>query len=163
MGYYKRAAEMFDLDEHGKSSLTKCNIKVAEYAATAGDVEEPIRTFESEGEKALHNSLTQFGAKEHFLCAGILHLVAGDSVTVNLVVERYGSLDPRFASSREGELLAALAETFESRDVDGFIGRLQDYDSVTKLDHWKYDLLLKVKESMQPTGGGNDLETVDLT
>ncbi|CAE8584904.1 unnamed protein product [Polarella glacialis] len=47
--FYKRAAEMFELDDHGKSNFTKCNLKYAEYAAKDGQLEEAIRIFESEG------------------------------------------------------------------------------------------------------------------
>merc|ERR1712178_598046 len=118
--YYKRAAEMFELDEHGKSNLSKCNLKVAEFAAKDGDLQEAIRLFESEGEKALGNNLLAFGAKEKFLDAGILHLAVGDSVTANIAVEKYRSLDPRFGNSREGELLGDLAAAFESNDVEMF-------------------------------------------
>mmetsp|Transcript_71385 Transcript_71385/g.149173 ORF Transcript_71385/g.149173 Transcript_71385/m.149173 type:complete len:293 (-) Transcript_71385:389-1267(-) len=146
--YYKRAAEMFELDEFGKTSFTKCQLKYAEFAAKDGDFEEAIRIFESEGEKALSNTVMQFNAKEHFFKAGILHLAQGDPVSVNLAVEKYGSLDPRFSSSREGELLAALAQAFETQDVDMFVEKLHDYDSISKLDPWKTEFLLKVKTSM---------------
>jgi len=156
--YYKRAAEMFELDDHGKTSLSKCNLKYAEYAAKDGDIQEAIRIFESEGEKALQNNLLQYSAKDHFFRAGILHLVGGDSVTINLAVEKYGSLDPRFATSREGELLAALAEAFESKDTDLFVEKLGDYDAVTKLDPWKTEFLVKVKDLIQgPADGELDL------
>merc|ERR1712224_439978 len=159
--YFKRAAEMFDMDDFGKSNLSKCNLKVAEYAAKDGDLPEAIRIFESEGEKALQNTLLQYGAKEHFLRAGILHMVNGDSVTVNIAVDKYRCLDPRFASAREGELLKGLAEAFENQDVDDFVAKLADYDSITKLDAWKTDFLVKVKESM--SGGGDGMGGVDLT
>merc|ERR1719183_1205518 len=72
--YYKRAAEMFELDDHGKSNFTKCNLKVAEFAAKDGELQEAIKIFESEGEKALGNNLLAFNAKEKFLNAGILWL-----------------------------------------------------------------------------------------
>lgn len=159
--YYKRAAEMFDLDDHGKSNFTKCNLKVAEYAAKDGELQEAIRIFEAEGEKALQNNLLQYGAKDHFFRAGILHLVSGDSVTVNLAVEKYRSIDPRFASSREGELMSALAEAFEARDLDLFMDKLHDYDSVTKLDAWKTEFFVKVKEQIQAPGGADG--ELDLT
>lgn len=157
---YKRAAEMFELDDHGKSNFTKCNLKVAEYAAKDGELQEAIRIFEAEGEKALQNNLLQFGAKDHFFRAGILHLAQGDSVTVNLAVEKYRTLDPRFASSREGELLANLAEAFENKDEQAFVEKLQDFDSVTPLDAWKTEFLVKVKELIQQPEG---LAEVDLT
>ncbi|CAE7274414.1 Abcc3 [Symbiodinium sp. CCMP2456] len=73
--FYKRAAEMFELADHSESNFSKCNLKYAEFAAKDGELEEAIRIFESEGEKALGKTLLQFGAKEHFLNAGILHLV----------------------------------------------------------------------------------------
>lgn len=165
IGYYRRAAEMFDLDEHGKSNFTKCNLKVAEFAAKSGrpeDLQEAIKIFEAEGEKAMHNNITQYHAKEYFFCAGILHLVVGDSVTVNIAIEKYESLDPRFAGSRDGQLLRSVAEAFESNDVDLFMDKIAEYASVTTLDPWKVAQLLKVKEAM-PSSGGDNLESVDLT
>jgi len=153
--YYKKAAEMFELDDHGKSNFTKCNLKVAEYAAKDGELQEAIRIFEQEGEKALQNNMLQYGAKDHFFRAGILHMAGGDSVTTNLAVEKYRSIDPRFASSREGELLGALAEAVEANDVDLFVDKLHDYDSITKLDPWKTEFLVKVKELMQAPGGAD--------
>merc|ERR1712039_834609 len=158
--YFKRAAEMFELDDHGKSNFTKCRLKYAEYAAKDGDMNEAIRIFEEEGEKALGNNLLQYGAKEHFLKAGILHLAQGDSVSINLAVDKYRALDPRFEGSREGELLASLAEAFEARDTEKFVEKLGDYDNITKLDSWKTEFLLKCKEQMSQ---GADLSGVDLT
>lgn len=157
--YYKRAAEMFELDDHGKSNFTKCNLKVAEYAAKDGELQEAIQIFEDEAAKALQNNLLQYGAKDHFFKAGILHLAGGDSVTANLALEKYRSLDPRFAQSREGELLANLCEAFDSKDVDMFVDKLGEYDSVTTLDAWHTTFLVKVKDIMQPSG----LEVPDLT
>jgi len=160
--YYKRAAEMFELDDHGKSSFTKCNLKYAEFAAKDGELTEAIQIFESEGEKALGNNLLQFGAKEHFLNAGILHLVGGDSVTINLAVDKYRSLDPRFAASREGELLVGLAEAFENSDADAFTDKLADFDAIKPLDAWKTEFLVKAKEHLQPANA-TSVDAVDLS
>jgi len=165
ISFYRRASEMFELDEHGKSNFNKCTLKVAEYAAKSGrpeDRQEAIQIFESVGEKALGNSVTAYGAKEQFLRAGILHLVGGDSVSVNMALEKYSGLDPRFASSREGELLDHMAKAFESNDVELFQDKCAEYDSDLKLDAWKLEQLVKIKEAMQPSGPAS-LETVDLT
>jgi len=89
-------------------------------------------------------------------------LLVGDSVTVNLAVERYNATDPRFATSREGELLAGLAQAQEAGDGAAFVDRLSLYDSVTPLDPWKTEILLKVKNSLQPPNA-NSLESVDLS
>lgn len=162
--FYVRASDMFELDDHGKSNHTKCQLKVAEFAAKDGELQEAIRIFETQGEKALQNTLLQYGAKDHFLRAGILHLVEGDSVTTNLAVQKYCALDPRFASSREGDLIKDLAAAFEDRDVDKFTNVLFDYDKTTPLDSWKTEFLVKVKESMSGDGGGAlDAGAIDLT
>jgi len=158
--YYKRAAEMFELDDHGKTSFSKCSLKIAEFAAKDGELQEAIRIFEAEGEKALQNQLLQYGAKEHFFKAGILHLVLGDIVNIQTALEKYRVLDPRFGSCREGELFAALAEAFESRDVDLFVDKLGEYDAISKLDPWKTEFLVKVKDQM---GGGGAADELDLT
>merc|ERR1712217_302945 len=96
-------------------------LKYAEYAARDGEIQEAINIFETEGQKALQNQLLQYGAKDHFLCAGILYLAQGDSVTVNLAVEKYVTLDPRFEGSREGQLLINLAEALEGKDTEKFV------------------------------------------
>merc|ERR1711957_764480 len=155
---YKRAAEMFELDDHSKSSCSKCRLKLAEYCSSDGEYEEAIRIFEAEGERSLESTMLQFQAKEHLLNAGILHLVMGDSVTVNISVERYQTLDPRFTNSREGELLASLAAAFEAEDVEAFSEHLRTYDSTTPLDSFRTGLLLKVKECMSPTTLQDDLD-----
>lgn len=144
--YYQRAAEMFELDDFGKSSLTKCRLKFAEFAAKDGDLEGAIKIFEDEAQKALQSSSLCFIAKEHFFKAGILHLAMGDPVNINLAVEKYSSLDPRFGSSREGELLFSLAQAFEAKDLDLFRDKLGDYDSITKLNPWHTEFLVKVSE-----------------
>merc|ERR1712087_757836 len=97
----------------------------------------------------LQNNLLQYNAKDHFFKAGILHLAQGDTVSINLAVDKYKSLDPRFAGSREGDLLTALAEAYEATDVETFVDKLGEYDAVTKLTPWKTELLVKVKDAMQ--------------
>jgi len=160
--YYKRAAEMFELDDHGKSNFSKCILKVAEYAAKDGELQDAIRIFETEGEKALQNNLLQYSAKDKFLSAGILHLCSGDSVTVNLAVDKYRTLDPRFEGSREGELLASLAESLENQDVDTFTDKLGEYDAITRLDAWKTEFLVKAKTLIEGETT-NTVDAVDLT
>lgn len=107
MQYYKRASDFFEMDEFGKSSYTACILKYAEYTAKleknykesirvgaglssssldqindwfstlSSSAEYSAQIFEQEGEKALRGSVVQFGAKDHFLKAGILRLVVG--------------------------------------------------------------------------------------
>mmetsp|Transcript_20740 Transcript_20740/g.17323 ORF Transcript_20740/g.17323 Transcript_20740/m.17323 type:complete len:83 (+) Transcript_20740:363-611(+) len=80
---------MFEMDEYSKAPHSQCMLKVAELSAEVGKYEDAAKIFEKEGEKALHNSMLQFGAREHFLKAGIMWMCAGDPVTASIAVERY--------------------------------------------------------------------------
>eukprot|EP01068_Selenidium_serpulae_P006483 Selendium_serpulae@DN4406_c0_g1_i1.p1 len=96
----------------------------------------------------------QFGAKEHFLKAGILYLAKGDSVDCKIACDRYDSQDPRFASSREGKLFRALVEAHEQQDVEAFSSALKEFDSLSPIDSWKVHFLYNVKQQLG--GGGGD-------
>merc|ERR1712224_503602 len=126
--------------------------------------------FEKEGEKALQNTLLQYGAKDHFFNAGILHLALGDSVSVEIAVDRYCASDPKFAASREGKLLSDLSAAFKGQDADGFVEKLAEFDEITPLDAWKIEFLNKAKGHLQgnagdplSTVGGGDDGGIDLT
>eukprot|EP00922_Rhytidocystis_sp_ex-Travisia-forbesii_P033699 GHVS01050038.1.p1 GENE.GHVS01050038.1~~GHVS01050038.1.p1 ORF type:complete len:303 (-),score=47.56 GHVS01050038.1:459-1367(-) len=150
---YKEAADLFDMDEYGKSQFTQCILKYADFVSRYQDkYEEAIKVYEGEGRKALRNNLIQFGAKEHFLKAAILLLASGDIVDTKVNMEKYEELDPRLATSREGKLLRELLEAYETANAEKFVHSIQEYDSVTRLDPWKVHFLYKIREALAPTG-----------
>jgi len=153
---YSRAADLFEMEDFGKTMYSACILKVAEQKAYAGQHHEALSIFEAEAQKSLGNNLLQYGAKEHLLKAGILHMVIGDGVTTKLALERYSSMDPRFDTSREGQLFAALVDAIENQDIEEFENKLYEYDSISKLDAWKTTFLLKVKQTLSGAdlGGG---------
>lgn len=156
MTYYKKASEFFDMDEYGKSQYTACILKYAELTSQLqNNLSEAIKIFETEGEKALRNSLMQFGAKDHFFKAGILRLAQGDMVDVKIAIKKYEELDPRFASSREGKLFRNLVAALDEGNQDQFVAAIQDYDNVTRLDPWRVHFLYKVKETLGHSAGGS--------
>eukprot|EP00745_Piridium_sociabile_P011009 TRINITY_DN178988_c0_g1_i1.p1 TRINITY_DN178988_c0_g1~~TRINITY_DN178988_c0_g1_i1.p1 ORF type:complete len:150 (-),score=20.77 TRINITY_DN178988_c0_g1_i1:126-575(-) len=145
------------MDEYGKSQFTACMLKVAEFTSKyEKNLEDAIQIFESEGEKALSNSLIQFGAKEHFLKAGILHLATGDAVNSRIAYEKYESVDSRFASSREGQLLKSLVDAFDQNKVDDFVDAIQEFDKITRLDAWKTHFLYQIRETLSPESGDGE-------
>uniref|UniRef100_A0A0G4IC66 Soluble NSF attachment protein n=1 Tax=Chromera velia CCMP2878 TaxID=1169474 RepID=A0A0G4IC66_9ALVE len=157
--YFREAANMFEMDEYSKSAYSQCMIIIADLSAKEQDnLEEAIEIYEKEGEKALGNNLMQYGAKEHFLKAGILHIASNDSVNAKIALEKYESMDPRFATSREGKLLRSLVEAFEGGDVEAFVEAIAEFDNISRLDEWKTHFLFKIKQTMAPTtdGGGAD-------
>jgi len=163
---YMRAADLFEMEDFGKTMYSQCMFKVADHTAHKGDYQKSIEIFETEARKALSNNLLQYGAKEHFLKAGILTMCLGDSVTSKLALEKYGSADPRFDSSREGQLFAKLVEAVEDNDVEAFEQHLFEYDNISKLDSWKTTFLLKVKGTLTGSGvaniaGGNPGDVIE--
>lgn len=162
--YYQKAAEMFEMDEHSKSSISQCNVKLAEINTKMGKYAEAAKTFEKEGEKALGNHLLQFGAREHFLKAGILYLASGDSVTATIACDRYHQMDPRMEGTRESQLLKGLTAAFVENDVDAFMAAVQEYDAISRLDPWKTEVLVHAKKKLQGGESGHvEAGEVDLT
>jgi alpha-soluble NSF attachment protein len=160
--YYKKAADMFEMDEHSKSAISQCMVKLAELYARQRKYSEAAQIFEKEGEKALSNHLLQFGAREHFLKAGILYLATGDAVTATIASDRYHQLDPRLEGTRESQLLKGLTSAFVENDMDSFMAAVQEYDSISRLDPWKTELLVEAKKKL--TGAGHlESSEVDLT
>lgn len=59
---------------------------------------------------------------------------------------KYGNLDPTFPSTREAKFLTALIESAEAGDQQAYTAACVDFDQVVKLDHWKTNILLKIKK-----------------
>lgn len=64
--YYVRACDMFEMDDYGKSQLSQCRLKLAEFSAQRGDYKKAIEVFEGEGTACLGNNLRQYSAKDYF-------------------------------------------------------------------------------------------------
>ena len=160
--YYKKAADMFEMDEHSKSAVSQCKVKLAELYARQKKYAEAAQIFEKEGEKALSNHLLQFGAREHFLKAGLLYLATGDAVTATIASDRYHQMDPRLEGTRESQLLKGLTSAYVDSDLEGFMAALTEYDSISRLDQWKTEILLVAKQKL--AGAGHvATDEVDLT
>lgn len=67
---------------------------------------------------------------------------------------KYGNQDTTFPSTREAKFINALTEAVEAVDAEAFTGAVVEFDSVTKLDNWKTNILLKIKRNLeQPSAG----------
>ncbi|CDU18791.1 alpha-soluble NSF attachment protein, putative [Plasmodium yoelii] len=163
--YYKKAAYYFEMDEYSKSVYTQCIVKYAELSAQFNhQYEDAISIFENEAEKALKNSLLQYGARDYYIKAGILHIVIGDIVNAKISIEKYSLNDPRFASSRERKFLDNIIDAITEQNIEYFEEVVHEYDRVTKLDNWKIYFLYNIKSKLNVEGnveltpdGGIDL------
>lgn len=70
-------------------------------------------------------------------------------MTVKNNLQKYGTQDVTFPSTREAKFLTIITEAFEASDEEAFTGAVVDFDQVTKLDNWKTAILLKIKRALQ--------------
>ena len=73
-------------------------------------------------------------------------------VATSRALSSYRDLDPTFASTREHQLLVDLSEAVEQGDQEAFTDKLFQYDQLSKLDKWKTELLLRIKNGIEEKG-----------
>jgi alpha-soluble NSF attachment protein len=56
---------------------------------------------------------------------------------------------PTFSDSRECKLLKLLLDKLEENDVEGFTEAVKDYDSISRLDQWFTNILLRIKRQIE--------------
>jgi alpha-soluble NSF attachment protein len=70
-------------------------------------------------------------------------------VTAKRNLQKYGTQDVTFPTTREAKFLTILTDAVEAGDEEAFTGAVVEFDQVTKLDNWKTAILLKIKRTLQ--------------
>ncbi|KAB1224906.1 Alpha-soluble NSF attachment protein [Morella rubra] len=156
--YFEKAADFFQ-NEEVTTSANQCKQKVAQFAAQLEQYQKSIEIYEEIARQSLNNNLLKYGVKGHLLNAGICQLCKADVVAINNALERYQELDPTFSGTREYRFIADIAAAVDEEDVVKFTDVVKEFDSMTPLDSWKTNLLLRVKEKLK----AKELEEDDLT
>ena len=166
---YEQASELFGMED-AKSQSSQCLAKVAELCSGALEPPDLVRAagiYDDLGRRCLDSNLLKFNAKGYFLQATLCHLASGDPVGSNQALQRYEGVDYTFGESREGKFARQLVECVENYDAEGFGTACFEYDRISKLDPWKTSILVKVKKTIDDSGGGGggdgDDEDFDLT
>lgn len=144
--HYSKAADYYQCEE-SNTTANRCLLNVARYAAQLEQYQRAIDIYESIGQSSLDNNLLKYGAKEHFLRAGLCHLCV-DTLNAQIAIKKYEEMSPAFGDSRECKLLKDLSSKIETRDLDGFTEVVQDYDSISRFDPWYTTLLLRIKSQI---------------
>ncbi|VBB77293.1 Putative vesicular-fusion protein sec17 [Podospora comata] len=148
MESYEKAAQWYEGD--GANALAnKLWLKVADIAALEGDYHRAIQNFEKVADSSLDNHLMKYSVKEYFFKAGICILATKDLVSARRNIERYREKDPSFGGQREFKLLSALIEAVEAGNQEVFTDELYAYDQMSRLDKWKTELLVKIKNQIE--------------
>lgn len=57
-------------------------------------------------------------------------------------------MDASFETTREFQFLSGILECVENNDHELFTQKVREFDSLTKLDNWKINILLKVRKTL---------------
>jgi len=145
---YEKAAEYYEGD-NAPSSADGCLTQVALLAAQDGKYGHAVKIYDQLATSCLDSKLRQFNFRDFAFRAVLCHLANADLVSAKRAVEKYHGLEPGFASSREYKLCIEITTALENYDSDAYTAAVQEFDSVIKLDQWKSNILLKIRDSIK--------------
>lgn len=145
--HYQTAADYYQ-GEESRVSANRCLLKVAQYSALKGDFQKSAEIYEQVAGTCIESPLLKYSAKEHYFRAAICHMCV-DTLNAENAIKRYQDIYPHFTDSRECKFLRTLIQKIEDNDMDGFTATVQDYDSISPLDSWFTNLLLRVKQNIE--------------
>ncbi|KAK2706403.1 hypothetical protein QYM36_016447 [Artemia franciscana] len=146
----RKAADYFQ-GEESNASARNCLLKVGDQAAVMKNYDKAIGIFEKVATKALDDKLSQYSAKDYFFRAAICRLCNSSepseaALEANLAIQRYEQQYPAFQDSREYKLIKDITSALEEQNKEHFVNKLQDFDSISRLNPWQTKLFNRVKE-----------------
>ncbi|KAI9496763.1 soluble NSF attachment protein [Zychaea mexicana] len=147
MRNWDEAANLYMADD-SQAMVNKCLLKVAHFAAQLEQYDVAIEKLETVATASMDNQLTKWSLKEYFLKAGLCHLCTGDLVRTRQALDKYCTMDITFESTREYQFLQSILDCVENGEIELFTQKVYEFDQMTKLDHWKTTILLRIKKTM---------------
>jgi len=154
MEMYKKAADLYELDEFGKQKYISMLSKWADFASLSSPdhYDEAVKAYEKCGSLTMESAVSQFSAKRYYMKAVILYLVKDDAISADVKFEQFCQRDGRLHDSREGKLLQSVIKCVESRDAATLTTDLGDFDSISTLDSWHVHFFTILKLRLEPAG-----------
>eukprot|EP01121_Diplochlamys_sp_Union-15-3_P005617 TRINITY_DN15946_c0_g1_i1.p1 TRINITY_DN15946_c0_g1~~TRINITY_DN15946_c0_g1_i1.p1 ORF type:complete len:280 (+),score=55.67 TRINITY_DN15946_c0_g1_i1:170-1009(+) len=143
---YKQSAEFYE-GEGSPATANGCLIKAASLCAKIGKYLQAAETFEQVAKSSIESKLGQYKCKEYFLNAGICYSVT-DVVAAKRALDKYQELYFPFSDSNECKLFTKMVAAIEAFDTDAFTAAVKEFDRLQRLDEWRTNLLLKIKDSI---------------
>ncbi|KAH7819991.1 putative Alpha-soluble NSF attachment protein [Monocercomonoides exilis] len=155
--HYTRSCDFYQL-EGQKSSVQSCQTKLATiYSLHKKNYQKADELFDSLGRSYLETSLTRFSAKECWFKACICRLMAKDGEAVREKLRSYEEADPNLTGTFEKKLIESLCEAVDEADEEKFSSAVANYDSVHRLEPWKTQMLLRLKDDLHKDDENPDL------
>jgi alpha-soluble NSF attachment protein len=158
----KNAADYFE-SENQKTTANQCYLRIAHINAQLKNYEPAIEQFDKSIEMAVDDKMLKFQAKEYIFKACMCRLAAIDYDHANRLQDfkdkhqDYKDQDVHYPGSFEEKLIDGVVAAWEKGNVKDFQASMREYDRIKKLDPWKTDLFLIIKEHVEKAA------EVDLT
>ncbi|AOW03333.1 soluble NSF attachment protein [Yarrowia lipolytica] len=146
MEAYTDAGDWFS-EDRAETLSSKAYLKVAELSAENDDLFKAIEMFEMVARRNLNSNIMKWSLKEYLFKAGLCR-IAADPVACGGPINAYLEWDPAFGQSREYGLLVDICEAVSNQNPQLFADKVYDFDQFSKLDKWKTNLLLKIKNAI---------------
>lgn len=162
--------------EDSNAQANSCILRAAHLEADLGKYKEAVEHFEEVIENSKSNRLSRFSLREYFFKASLCRMCCGDYEGACAAALEYKRIDNTYSDTRECEFIDVRMVLFpppvqrkltftpltkkmleiaiESRDLEQFTQVVSSWDQITRLDAWKTNLLLVIK---------NNLSEVDFT
>ena len=165
--HYSLAADYFDT-ENSTSSANAMKLKKAHFSAHLKMYAEAIDIYEQVAKASVDNNLIRFSVKDYLFKAMLCHFAmfaeqSEDERNIEPSIaahEQYCEIDVNYEDSREGTLVQTVLDGVQNEDLNTIMKGIRAYDRISKLDHWKSSLLLKVK-SLYEDDDADDLNSTD--
>ncbi|KAI8870505.1 TPR-like protein [Ramicandelaber brevisporus] len=141
---YQTAGDWYAAED-SQALANNCYLKVATLSAQLGQYNTAIGIFERVGKASIENTLTRFSVKEYFLKAALCYMANDDSVGARQALMRYCEWDISFRDTRECKFSMQLVDDVDGADIESFSNHAMEYDRLTRLDSWKTEVLLVIK------------------
>jgi alpha-soluble NSF attachment protein len=98
---------------------------------------------------SLTSPLTKYNVKDYFLRIVLCTIATGDVVKAQKEYAEECVKDVTFAATREGKFAKELIDATDDGDIELYTQAIFEFDQVTKLDNWKTNILLMVKNKLE--------------
>lgn len=69
-----------------------------------------------------------------------------DFLDADIAIKRYEDNFPMFGDSRQCKFAKYLLQKIEDEDLEGYRRAIQQYESITRFEHWYSTLLERIKD-----------------
>eukprot|EP01025_Chloroclados_australasicus_P040894 TRINITY_DN4300_c0_g1_i1.p1 TRINITY_DN4300_c0_g1~~TRINITY_DN4300_c0_g1_i1.p1 ORF type:complete len:333 (+),score=61.24 TRINITY_DN4300_c0_g1_i1:100-999(+) len=161
MRTFTEAAQLYD-SESQYTEKHKMHLEAATLKCELGQYLEAAQLFESVANDYVNNNLLKYSARDHYMNAILCYMAVNDTSTAANKREEFVVNDVTFEDSRQNKLVSnCLGAMLAGKDED-FATAVSEYDSITKLDKFRVELLLAAKRHISTNvGGGVDFAEDD--